>query len=130
MARPSDHPNRARRRVALVAVLVGLLLTACYPTITVEAGARGSSDSGSSVTVRATIRGSLQVVIVPSERPSGGVWVERSGGKSFRIPPGHYPPPGQCRVWFPDRPPGRQPPPGDCGVLDRQVPSGAYLVYG
>jgi hypothetical protein len=22
------------------------------------------------------------------------------------IPPGHLPPPGQCRIWYPDRPPG------------------------
>ena len=25
------------------------------------------------------------------------------------IPYGHYPPPGECRVWYPDRPPGQQP---------------------
>jgi hypothetical protein len=28
-----------------------------------------------------------------------------------RIPPGHLPPPGEGRLWFPDRPPGHQPPP-------------------
>lgn len=28
-----------------------------------------------------------------------------------RIPPGHMPPPGEYRAWFPDRPPGHQPPP-------------------
>jgi hypothetical protein len=31
-----------------------------------------------------------------------------------RIPGGHLPPPGECRVWFPDRPAGHQPPPGRC----------------
>jgi hypothetical protein len=31
-----------------------------------------------------------------------------------RVPPGHLPPPGECRLWFPDRPPGQQPPPGRC----------------
>lgn len=41
------------------------------------------------------------------------------------IPPGHYPPPGSCRVWYPDRPPGQQPPPGPC---DFAVPAGAVLV--
>ena len=45
-------------------------------------------------------------------------------------PPGHYPPPGQCRVWYPDRPPGHQPPPGPCEVLQYQVPPGAVLVQG
>jgi hypothetical protein len=30
------------------------------------------------------------------------------------IPPGHQPPPRECRLWFPDRPPGQQPPPHRC----------------
>jgi hypothetical protein len=47
-----------------------------------------------------------------------------------KIPPGHYPPPGECRVWYPDRPPGHQPPPGPCHVLQYQVPPGAVLVHG
>ena len=44
---------------------------------------------------------------------------------SLDIPPGHYPPPGSCRLWYPDRPPGQQPPPGSCDVA---VPAGAVLV--
>ena len=43
------------------------------------------------------------------------------------IPYGHYPPPGECRLWYPDRPPGQQPPPGDCRSL-RSVPRGAWLI--
>ena len=50
--------------------------------------------------------------------------------KPLHIPPGHLPPPGQCRIWFPDRPPGHQPPPGPCHVLQYQVPPGAVLVHG
>lgn len=46
------------------------------------------------------------------------------------VPPGHMPPPGACRVWFPDRPPGHQPPPGPCRSLRHRVPPGAVLVYG
>jgi len=46
----------------------------------------------------------------------------------FRVPPGHVPPPGACRIWFPGRPPGHQPKPGSCRVLSRQVPRGAYLI--
>lgn len=49
-------------------------------------------------------------------------------GAAPHIPPGHMPPPGKCRIWFPDRPPGHQPPPGDCWQLERQVPPGAYLI--
>ena len=46
----------------------------------------------------------------------------------FRVPRGHIPPPGMCRIWFPGRPPGHQPAPGSCRVLSRQVPRGAYLI--
>lgn len=46
------------------------------------------------------------------------------------IPRGHWPPPGKCRIWFPDRPPGHQPKPGKCKKLRYRVPSGAYLVRG
>lgn len=46
------------------------------------------------------------------------------------IPPGHMPPPGQCRIWYPDRPPGHQPPSGSCRKLRHQVPPGAVLVQG
>ncbi len=47
-----------------------------------------------------------------------------------KIPPGHMPPPGKCRIWFSGRPPGHQPPPGNCEVLERQVPTGAWLIRG
>lgn len=46
------------------------------------------------------------------------------------IPAGHMPPPGECRIWYPDRPPGQQPPPGDCRSLRHQVPPGAIFVQG
>ncbi len=49
--------------------------------------------------------------------------------RSLRIPPGHLPPPGSCRIWFPGRPPGKQPPPGDCATLAHQVPAGAWLLH-
>jgi hypothetical protein len=57
---------------------------------------------------------------------------ERFHGRhaQVKIPPGHLPPPGECRIWFPDRPPGHQPPPGDCRELSRRVPHGAVLVEG
>ena len=48
----------------------------------------------------------------------------------FKIPPGHMPPPGKCRIWYPGRPPGHQPPAGDCEVLEGYVPPGAWLIRG
>lgn len=52
----------------------------------------------------------------------------RHGYGRLNIPEGHYPPPGECRIWFPDRPAGQQGPPGNCDELDRRVPSGAWLI--
>ncbi len=49
---------------------------------------------------------------------------------AVEVPPGHLPPPGECRIWYPGRPAGHQPPPGPCHVLEFQVPPGAFLVYG
>jgi hypothetical protein len=34
--------------------------------------------------------------------------------QATRIPRGHLPPPGECRVWRPGVPPGHQPPPFRC----------------
>jgi hypothetical protein len=52
------------------------------------------------------------------------------GQPALAIPPGHMPPPGQCRIWFPGRPPGQQPPPGECRELQYRVPPDAVLVRG
>jgi hypothetical protein len=54
--------------------------------------------------------------------------VNAHGKDKFHVPPGHQPPAGKCRIWFPDRPPGHQPPVGDCRVLSRRVPRGAWLL--
>ncbi len=45
------------------------------------------------------------------------------------IPPGHFPPPGQCRVWHPGTPPGHQPRSGPCSVVERNVGPGDWLLY-
>lgn|SRR5690554_3805811 len=121
---PSSGPPRRAVRAALLAAAAVLTLTlaACTPSLTV--------DVGGSVRVSATATGSgYPTVRVPSGH-RGPIEVRRTDGRYFRIPPGHYPPPGACRIWHPDRPPGQQPPPGACHDLERRVPPGAYLVYG
>lgn len=50
--------------------------------------------------------------------------------RGHEVPAGHLPPPGECRIWYPDRPAGHQPPPGKCGKLEWQVPPGAVLIRG
>ena len=56
--------------------------------------------------------------------------IVRGDPQHLNIPKGHYPPPGKCLVWYPDRPPGQQPPPGECRELQHRVPPGAVLVEG
>ncbi|MTI63364.1 hypothetical protein [Methylophaga sp.] len=51
-------------------------------------------------------------------------------GHHYDVPEGHMPPPGQCRIWYPDSPPGQQPPPGDCYDLRHHVPPNAILIRG
>jgi len=48
--------------------------------------------------------------------------------RRVHIPPGHYPPPGYCRLWYPGRPPGQQPSPFPCHK-PVAVPSGAFILY-
>ena len=45
------------------------------------------------------------------------------------VPPGHYPPPGECRIWYLGRPPGQQPPPTGCDRLRGRVPYDAFILY-
>jgi len=67
---------------------------------------------------------------VPPGSTGPAVDYETSGvfPTSLRIPPGHLPPPGLCRIWYPGLPPGHQPPPGDCATLAARVPQGAWLL--
>src|SRR5262245_58855139 len=48
------------------------------------------------------------------------------------IPPGHLPPPGECRIWYDGRPPGQQPPPTSCPEAERIASADRYarVIYG
>lgn len=59
-----------------------------------------------------------------AEKRGEGEWSLRALG----IPNGHMPPPGSCRIWYPNREPGHQPPPFKCGIGRVSVPLGAFLV--
>jgi hypothetical protein len=58
------------------------------------------------------------------------VGVVRFGGRFLEldIPPGHLPPNGQCRLWYPDRPPGLQPPPAPCPFLISTAPVDTVVI--
>jgi hypothetical protein len=49
--------------------------------------------------------------------------------RTLHIPPGHLPPPGQCRVWYPGRPPGQQPPPTSCDQALREAAAGSWVLF-
>ena len=52
------------------------------------------------------------------------------GAAGDKVPRGHLPPAGMCRIWIDDVPPGRQPRPTDCATARRQVPRNARVIYG
>jgi hypothetical protein len=52
-----------------------------------------------------------------------------STAATLGIPPGHLPPPGQCRVWLPGEPPGHQPRPRSCARIESTAPAGSWIVY-
>jgi hypothetical protein len=56
-------------------------------------------------------------------------YFHENGYDRLKIPKGHYPPPGECRIWYPERPAGQQPPPGKCDELANRVPPGAWLMH-
>lgn len=55
-------------------------------------------------------------------------YFQERGYSNLRIPEGHLPPPGECRVWYPGKPPGQQPPPGKCDRVSHRIPAGAWLM--
>ena len=50
---------------------------------------------------------------------------------SFKVPPGHYPPNGMYRIWYPGRPPGQQPAPVAYGrPANAPITDGAFIIHG
>lgn len=123
-----DATPRSRRAglAALAVAALAIALSACVPSITIETNV----PTGPVVTLTPVRSGVTLYVVVPSPRTGGPIEVVTAEGRTFRIPPGHLPPRGQCRYWDPDLPPGRQSLPGACGALERRVPRGSYLIYG
>lgn len=65
----------------------------------------------------------------PEPRADARVTGAPSTAARLGVPPGHLPPPGLCRVWFPGRPPGHQPKPAPCAEVEVGAPAGAWVLY-
>ena len=51
--------------------------------------------------------------------------------RSFKVPPGHYPPNGTYRIWYPGRPRGQQPSPVPYGhPANAPITDGAFIIHG
>ena len=50
---------------------------------------------------------------------AGSADAQGRGNKKGKVPPGHMPPAGQCRVWYDGVPPGHQPAPSSCAEAER-----------
>lgn len=87
-------------------------------------------------TVRLTVRDTIRLVVRDTVHVAGGrdtvVRVDTIrvvGRRTLFVPPGHYPPAGQCRVWIHDQPPGQQARAAPCNALGT-IPAGAFILFG
>lgn len=73
----------------------------------------------------------VQVSTTPEPEP--GQNQARAGGPStaatLGIPPGHLPPPGECRIWIPGEPPGHQARARNCHGIEAEAPAGSWVLY-
>lgn len=112
----------------LYALILAAVTTICFSGATIADEGKDESGKG-----RGTIQERSQHDYGRGSREYRGGGGDRSyfqdhGYTRLDIPKGHYPPPGECRIWFPERPAGQQPPPGKCGELFAQVPPGAWVI--
>ncbi len=81
--------------------------------------------AGLCVVALALLAGCAQRTVITRSPAPVVVASDARFARSLGIPPGHLPPPGECRIWYPGTPPGQQPPPGPCGV---RVPAGVWFL--
>ena len=69
---------------------------------------------------------SSQILVAKNKPHPSPPHAARGPVASLGIPPGHYPPPGHCRVWLPGQPPGHQPRPVKCNSVG-DIPLGCFV---
>lgn len=78
-------------------------------------------------TIRVERVDTVQVVVADTVVRTETVRVP--GPRMLFVPPGQYPPQGQCRVWIHNRPPGQQAAAAPCDELG-EIPEGAFILFG
>lgn len=78
-------------------------------------------------TIRITVRDTIRLIVRDTVYRADTLRLP--GRRMLFVPPGHYPPPGQCRVWIHDRPPGQQARAAPCNALGN-IPAGAFILFG
>jgi len=79
-------------------------------------------------TVRITIHDTVRVAVRDTVRITIHDTIRLPGHRVLHVPPGQYPPPGQCRVWIMDLAPGQQAAPAACNALGT-IPAGAFILF-
>lgn len=98
--------------------LLSVAFAICYLIASVSLADEGKDESG---------KGKKRLETQDKRGGKGSYFHER-GYTCLDIPKGHYPPPGECRIWYPGRPAGQQPPPGECSRLRAEIPSGSPML--
>lgn len=71
----------------------------------------------------------LAVAVAGASAPLGAQG-KSFGPKNDKVPDGHRPPPGMCRIWLDGVPAGQQPAPTDCATAVRNRPSNGRVIFG
>jgi hypothetical protein len=113
-----------------VAAAIGLMLGAASLDAQIVPRTDGDNRTG-----RSTERGTSVGDVIEAARRRAGVYGDETmsrDSRSTRVPRGHLPPRGMCRVWIDGVPPGHQPAPTSCtqAERDRFRYSNARVIYG
>lgn len=76
-------------------------------------------------TVRVVVRDTVRIVVHDTVRVGGD---GRAQPRTIHIPPGQFPPEGQCRLWIVGIPPGQQARSARCDALGT-IPPGAFVLF-
>jgi hypothetical protein len=61
--------------------------------------------------------------------PDAVVFEQADPPEELGVPAGQLPPPGECRVWYPNWPSGDQPAPESCELAEANAPAQTVVLY-